>query len=299
MKKINKYISMVALSALAMAFNACTDECEREASPVQTDGLTAYIDFNTLTSLEFLPDDEQAFEVKIGRQLATETATVHITAEGEKFNVPQTVEFAAGETEKTVKITFDIAIGTSASVKIGIEESETYIYGLTEQTIKVSRDYTWVSAGSLTFSDATFTGAEEELAVEKAKEGNNLYRIIEPYCEEGAGIHVQFTLDDNNNAARGVGADGETRGRSKRYPFPIAEHESCSYRSHHHLQVGGNEQDLFLPFGTTLVRQPHYAGGRCADGDHLQDARSQVTIEDVCFNCIFDSNLYLFYSAYE
>ena len=171
MKKINKYISMVALSALAMAFNACTDECEREASPVQTDGLTAYIDFNTLTSLEFLPDDEQAFEVKIGRQLATETATVHITAEGEKFNVPQTVEFAAGETEKTVKITFDIAIGTSASVKIGIEESETYIYGLTEQTIKVSRDYTWVSAGSLTFSDATFTGAEEELAVEKAKEG--------------------------------------------------------------------------------------------------------------------------------
>ena len=22
---------------------------------------------------------------------------------------------------------------------------------------------------------------------------------------------------------------------------------------------------LFLPFGTTLVRKPHYAGGRCAD----------------------------------
>ena len=46
----------------------------------------------------------------------------------------------------------------------------------------------------------------------------------------------------------GVGADGEIRGRGKRYPFPIAEHESCSYRSHHHLQVGGNEQDLFLPY---------------------------------------------------
>ena len=32
------------------------------------------------------------------------------------------------------------------------------------------------------------------------KKQKNLYRIIEPYCEEGAGIHVQFTLDDNNNA---------------------------------------------------------------------------------------------------
>ena len=40
-----------------------------------------------------------------------------------------------------------------------------------------------------------------------------------------------------------------SRLEGKRYPFPIAEHESCSYRSHHHLQVGGNEQDLFLPFG--------------------------------------------------
>lgn len=79
---------------------------------------------------------------------------------------------------------------------------------------------------------------------------------------------------------RGVGADGEIRERGKRYPFSIAEHESCSYRSHHHLQVGGNEQDLFLPFGTTLVRQPHYAGGWCADGDHLQDARSQGCEDD-------------------
>lgn len=70
--------------------------------------------------------------------MTTEAATVHITAEGEKFNVPQTVEFAAGETEKAVKITFDIAIGASASVKIGIEEGDTYIYGLTEQTIKVA-----------------------------------------------------------------------------------------------------------------------------------------------------------------
>lgn len=39
-------------------------ECEREASPVQTDGITAYIDFNTPTSFAFLPDDEQSFEIK-------------------------------------------------------------------------------------------------------------------------------------------------------------------------------------------------------------------------------------------
>lgn len=39
--------------------------------------------------------------------------------------------------------------------------------------------------------------------------------------------------------------------------------------------------DLPIPtIGTTLVRQPHYAGGRCADVDHLQDARSQGCEDD-------------------
>ena len=73
------------------------------------------------------------------------------------------------------------------------------------------------------------------------------------------GIDMSKNTCQGETPARGVGADGEIRGRGKRYPFPIAEHESCSHRPHHHLQVGGNEQDLFLPFGTTLVRQPHYA----------------------------------------
>ena len=31
------------------------------------------------------------------------------------------------------------------------------------------------------------------------------------------------------------------------------------------VEEGRNHQAIFIPFGTTLVRQPHYAGGRCAD----------------------------------
>ena len=44
---------------------------------------------------------------------------------------------------------------------------------------------------------------------------------------------------------------------------------------------------LFLPFGTTLVRQPHYAGGRCADVGHPQDARSQGCEDDAAV-CVSD-----------
>ena len=44
------------------------------------------------------------------------------------------------------------------------------------------------------------------------------------------------------------------------------------------------EKRTDLPIPTirddTCFRQPHYAGGRCADVDHLQDARSQGCEDD-------------------
>mgnify|MGYP007002643920 CR=1 FL=1 len=68
------------------------------------------------------------------------------------------------------------------------------------------------------------------------------------------GIDMSKNTCQGETPARGVGADGEIRGRGKRYPFPIAEHESCSHRPHHHLQVGGNEQDPELCFLKGIAR---------------------------------------------
>ena len=40
---------------------------------------------------------------------------------------------------------------------------------------------------------------------------------------------------------------------------------------------------LFLPFGTTLVRQPHYAGGRCADKleDYTAGLGNRVSLDSI------------------
>ena len=54
------------------------------------------------------------------------------------------------------------------------------------------------------------------------------------------------------------------------------------------VEEGRNHQAIFIPLLTTLVRQPHYAGGRCADGDHLQDTRSQGCEDDAAV-CESDS----------
>ena len=199
MKKINTYISILALGAWTLAFNACTDEPEWEPSPVQTEGIMAYINMDVPSSITFQPNDEQAFEVTFGRQVSTEAATVHLTVESDQdvFTVPSTVDFAAGESEKTIKVTFDIPIGSSASVRIVLGEGETYLYGLPEQTFTVKRDYTWEDAGAAMYKDGTFGLGTYEVTVQSAKEKPGLYRL-EDFLEEG--YHLQFELDENYNA---------------------------------------------------------------------------------------------------
>ena len=46
------------------------------------------------------------------------------------------------------------------------------------------------------------------------------------------------------------------------------------------LSLAWQVSAIFVYIAHTLVRQPHYAGGWCADGDHLQDARSQGCEDD-------------------
>ena len=52
---------------------------------------------------------------------------------------------------------------------------------------------------------------------------------------------------------------------------------------------------LFLPFGTTLVRQPHYAGGRCADKleEYTVVLGNRVSLDSIAgtYNGVLPSNV--------
>ena len=52
---------------------------------------------------------------------------------------------------------------------------------------------------------------------------------------------------------------------------------------------------LFLPFGTTLVRQPHYAGGRCADKfeEYTAVLRNRVSLDSIAgtYNGVLPPNV--------
>lgn len=203
-KKLFTYSQAIVCMALALSFNACTDEVDRDPSPVQTEGVQAYFYQDEQTDYSFLPDDEQTFTFTIGRQ-TTEAATVHLTSDNTSFTVPQTVDFAAGEISKVVTVTFNIEIGESASLTLALGEGENYTYGASAMTFNISRDYTWISAGTAVYTENSFLATTGNVPVEQAKEKPNLYRLKNLY-ETLAGVgqadpvSLQFTLDENYQA---------------------------------------------------------------------------------------------------
>ena len=136
-KKLFTYSQAIFCMALALSFSACTDEVDRDPSPVQTEGVQAYFYQDEQTDYSFLPDEEQTFTFTIGRQ-TTEAATVHLTSDNTSFTVPQTVDFAAGEISKEVTVTFNLEIGESASFTLALGEGENYTYGASSMTFNVS-----------------------------------------------------------------------------------------------------------------------------------------------------------------
>lgn len=191
MKTINK-LFLIVLTGGLFTLTACSDDIVREPSPVPTDGIQAYL-YTDATDLAFLPNDEQSFILNVVRQRTDGAATVHLNSVGEKFTVPATVDFAAGESKKEVKVGFDLEIGTSATVKISIPEEEAYIYGSSNLTVNVIRDYTWGNLGTWTLQ-SSFFGATGETQVLKAAEVS-LYKAVSPYDD---GFDLLFKVDGNN-----------------------------------------------------------------------------------------------------
>lgn len=185
MKTIKNHL-MTLMACCAIALAGCSDD-DWQPGTQPTGGVQAYI-YADATAMTFLANDEQAFTLHVARANTAEAATVNLTTTGEGFSAPSTVSFAAGEDKKDVTVTFDIPIGSEASVTIALGEDEGYPYGASELTIDVTRDYTWQSQGTWVLT-SSFYGGQGTTEVFKAAE-TNLYKAVEPY-EEGYDLLFQ------------------------------------------------------------------------------------------------------------
>lgn len=120
------------------------------------------------------------------------------------------VVFAQGSHTASYVITIQkdsFPIGQSEVAKLYLPKGHTSASGKDSIWVTVSVDYTWQPAGSCLFTSEWVENEEPiRVQIEKAAEGENLYRLVNLYqtlspeavTEEG--YHILFTLDNDHNA---------------------------------------------------------------------------------------------------
>ena len=108
MKSINKLLLSISV-ILAVALSACEEGVERDPSP-QANPNSNKVYFPQQESKLVLPIDASSVEVTIARLVTTSDLTVNLHLSGSEsnlFSIPKSVNFAAGEAEKTFEVTWE------------------------------------------------------------------------------------------------------------------------------------------------------------------------------------------------
>lgn len=203
MKQRMKY-SLIALSTvMALGFSACTEEAEyTPASPVASDCIKASFTTDN-NALVFSPTDANAFSLPIVREATDSETTVLVKPtyvnNGEVFQIPESVTFAAGASTTTLDVTFEVP---------ELEEEYTYSFELeeaaydpySENTVStttgtVLKQANWdqeLGTGVITFGVLKYQGSCE---VRGTSQAQNWYKAVDAI---GAGNDIVFKVNEDN-----------------------------------------------------------------------------------------------------
>lgn len=200
MKNLFKYTFMALMGMMVVV--SCTDEYEYDGVGGAENPNAAGVYFNeskATKSLEVEPGAEE-FDLALARTNTESAQTVNIVVisdEAGVFDVPSTVEFAAGESTATLHITAPRAEeGGEYSLTVGIAEEERAIYGEGVQSYTVNMAVQkWEDIGTCYWVDgiiSTWYGVNPSLAyaveVQKLVQENGIrFRFVGPYSHAATG----------------------------------------------------------------------------------------------------------------
>lgn len=217
-----KYIKILSFAAIVSLAFACQKQeyPAFEYGPEDVmEGKTEVYFPTTFVNVEMEPTTE-TFEVTVARTVSTGALSVPITVfdPAGVFDVPATVDFAAGEEEAvlTVGVT-RMELETDYEFTLYIPADYYYAYKAdSEASTKISFHFAglkqkWNDAGTCTFYDWTWwedVVSVDNIAIQN-HEGTNDYRIVAPYAaispEEFAPANILFTVKDNEvNFKKGI-----------------------------------------------------------------------------------------------
>ena len=153
-----KFLYLLLAVVGVVTFTACTEEWT--PGPKDTN-MGVY--FPEVNRYEVSAEDTSV-DIAVARNNASEAASISLRFEAknaagedvELFNVPSTVNFAAGEAEATLTVTFDgtqLVIGEAYSISIKLDEEQSSAYGVAEAKFTVIIPEPWTSMGQGIYFD--------------------------------------------------------------------------------------------------------------------------------------------------
>ena len=189
--KINKIFLMAGLAMMSFFVSSCSDDDDDYAPGPQVAANCPDVRFGA-ENAAFVEIDPSSpsFDVVVKRT-ATDAATYTINVdknEQNAFSIPQSVSFAAGETETTITIGVSASAPTATDLAMAIsfddevknyyKEGEVGAYGVVINIVK------WNTIGTGTWYDGFWYGFVDEVEIQQRDDDPTQYRCTNPYTED-------------------------------------------------------------------------------------------------------------------
>ena len=189
--KINKIFLMAGLAMMSFFVSSCSDDDDDYAPGPQVAANCPEIRFaaENAAAIEVDPSSP-SFDVVVKRT-ATDAATYTINVDKNEqnvFTIPQSVSFAAGETETTITIGVSASAPTATDLAMAIsfddeltnyyKDGEVGAYGVVINVVK------WNTIGTGTYYDGFWYGFVDEVEIQQRDDDPTQYRCTNPYTED-------------------------------------------------------------------------------------------------------------------
>lgn len=242
MKKIFKYAYVALAGLLVLNLTSCKNEYEYDGPGAQDPG--AFISVES-TSLKYAADAEQVLNFKLIRTDSVNAEDISLTCDNNKFQVPSSVSFSAGEGSKTVSVPFNITGGTTEEVTISVAEQSATVYGVGSAKFTITRDFVWKLLGEGVYTCWLFGQAWPQPVMRA--EGTNRYKL--PDCI-AVGYDINFELTDDGQHLAAPIAKVETGYVHSSYGMVSVEGGTDSDGNPYDIAVEGNI--IYLPMKYTV-----------------------------------------------
>ena len=213
--KINKYFL-----GLAVVLMGGLSSCNTDVEGVKYTPMNQNVSFETAKpSTVTTAESSLTIPVRIIRSMTNGSYTANFTATASEEGIftndaNGTVTFAEGQGVAIINVKADnLAKGKDYTYTLTLSEKDVATTDTITKSqnistvITIHSDYNWVSAGSCTFVDYTFSengSAAKGVAIQHA-EGTNLYRIVKPWAtiyKGGSDTGIQFTYNNSDNTIK-------------------------------------------------------------------------------------------------